>query len=101
MKAPATAKNGGADVKAKQETADAHHSVPPSRPQVPPKNPRFRRAVERVHRLGPRICGELLLEVGADLHRVERYASLDRYPPSFLHGIGADAWAPSIFGVST
>ncbi len=64
-------------------------------------NPRFARAVGRVHALGPRALGELLTELGAPLDRVERYASLDRFPPSFLHQIGADTWAPSIFGVST
>ncbi len=64
-------------------------------------NPRFRRAVERVHRLGPRVTSELLTGAGVPLARVETFAALDRFPHEFLTGIGADAWAPSIFGVST
>ena len=53
---------------------------------------RFRRAVERLHKLGPRVVGELLAEVGADLRRVERYADLDRIDPATLHALGADRW---------
>jgi hypothetical protein len=64
-------------------------------------NPRYRRAVERVHRLGPRVIGELLTEAGVSLDRVELYAALDRYPPGFLRQIGADRWPASIFMVST
>lgn len=88
-------------LKVTENSVDAHNTTEPSRPQVPHKNPRFRRAVERVHRLGPRVVGELLLEAGADLHRVEKFAGLDRFPREFLTGIGADAWAPSIFAVSS
>ena len=66
MKTPATAKNGGASVKVELELGPPHHSVPPSHPQAPHKNSRFRRAVERVCDLGPRVVGELLAEVGAD-----------------------------------
>ncbi len=61
---------------------------------------RFRRAVERVHRLGPRVVGELLTEAGADLHRIERFAALDRFPSTFLNEIGADRWPPSVFLVA-
>ena len=64
-------------------------------------NLRFRRAVERVHRLGPRVVGELLIEAGVALERVEIYAALDRYPAGFMHDIGADTWPPSIFAVAT
>ncbi len=35
MKTPATAENGGADVKAKSNSEPAHHSVLPSHPQAP------------------------------------------------------------------
>ena len=64
-------------------------------------NPRFARAVRRVHALGPRAVGELLTELNAPLDRVERYAVLDRFPPSFLHQIGADTWAPDLFAVAS
>ncbi len=60
---------------------------------------RFRRAVERVHRLGPQVVGELLSGAGVASSCVERFANLDRYPASFLSDIGADRWPPSIFGV--
>ncbi len=61
---------------------------------------RFRRAVERVHRLGPRVVGELLTDAGASLDRVERFASLDRFPPMVLNAIGADRWPPALFLVA-
>ncbi len=61
---------------------------------------RFRRAVERVHRLGPRVVGELLTEAGVALDRVERFAALDRFPSSFLSKIGADRWPPDVFLVA-
>lgn len=64
-------------------------------------NPRFTRAVSRVHALGPRAVGELLAESGVPLARVERYASLDRYPREFLTGVGAATWAPTLFMVSS
>ena len=61
---------------------------------------RFRRAVERVHGLGPRVVGELLADAGVDPDLIERYADLDRFPPAVLNAIGADRWPPSIFMVS-
>lgn len=60
---------------------------------------RFQRAVERVHRLGPRVVAELLAELDTDLRRVEQYAGLDRFSPATLHTIGADRWPVAIFGV--
>ncbi len=62
---------------------------------------RFRGTVERIHALGPRVLGELLLEAGADLAQVERFADLDRFPPTFLNAIGVNAWPVSIFLVSS
>ena len=62
-------------------------------------DPRFRRTVERVVALGPRTVAELLIELGADLHRVERYADLDRFSPGILHIIGADHWPTTLFVV--
>ncbi len=91
----------GGGPKVTDNSIDAHNTTAPSRPQAPPKNRRFRRAVERVHRLGPRVVGELLLEAGADLHRVEKFAGLDRFPREFLTGIGADRWPVAIFAVGS
>ena len=62
-------------------------------------DPRFRRAVERLHRLGPRIVGELLAELGTDFRRVERYADLDHIDPATLQTLGADRWPVSVFVV--
>ena len=61
---------------------------------------RFRRAVERVHGLGPLVVGELLTDAGASLDLVERYAGLDKYPPAVLNVIGADRWPPVLFLVA-
>ena len=62
---------------------------------------RYRRAVERVHRLGPRVTGELLTDAQVPLARVETFAALDRFPREFLTGIGADGWAPALFAVAS
>ena len=55
---------------------------------------RFRRAVERLHRLGPRALYELLIELAASRlirteieRQVERYAALDQ---AVLHATGGD-----------
>lgn len=61
---------------------------------------RFQRAVERVHRLGPRVIAELLAEMGTDLHRVEQYAELDHLSPATLQSLGTDRWPVSVFGVT-
>ena len=61
---------------------------------------RFRRAVERVHGLGPRVIGELLTEAGVSLDRVERFADLGRFPPTVLNAVGADRWPPVLFLVA-
>ncbi len=73
----------------------------PRPPPQPPSltDPRFRRMVERVVALGPRTVAELLIELGADLHRVERYADLDRFSPGILHIIGSDRWPTTLFVV--
>ena len=63
--------------------------------------PRYRRAVERVHRLGVRPVAELLLASGATLADVERYAALDRCHPVRLNHINVGGWAPSIFGLAS
>ncbi len=61
---------------------------------------RFRRAVERVHGLPPRVIGELLTDAGVDLDLIERYADLDRFPPAVLNAIDADRWPPAVFLVA-
>ena len=62
---------------------------------------RFNRRVERVHRLGPRPVGELLLELiklvaperRAYAHaRVARYSALD---PDVVRAVGGDQFAPT------
>ena len=59
-------------------------------------DPRFHRQIEHLHRLGPRVFGELLTEIAAvtgqhvrvvDL--VEEYAALD---PAILGALGADTF---------
>ena len=62
-------------------------------------SPRYHRAVERAHGLGPRIVAELLAEAGVPLATVERYAALDRFPASALNYLGATTFPPMIFGV--
>lgn len=56
---------------------------------------RFERLVERLHALGPRAVGEILIEVsnGADLlERLADFASLD---PATVRALGADRFAAS------
>ena len=64
-------------------------------------DPRYRRAAARVHALGPVIGTRLLHDAGVALHHVEEFAALDRYPESVLAALGADAWAPDLFAVSS
>ncbi len=73
---------------------------------------RFRRQVERVHRLGPRAVGELLQEIGADRScltaietALERYTGLDcdvvaagganHLPAVPIHAVSGDDLPPS------
>ena len=60
---------------------------------------RYRRAVERVHRLGVRPVAELLIEAGVPLADVERVARFDQLPPAWLDAINISAWAPDLFAV--
>jgi hypothetical protein len=62
---------------------------------------RFRRAVERLHRLGPRALYELLVERGlsrlirTEIERqVERYSALDQ---AVLHAMGGDRFPAAAF----
>ena len=58
---------------------------------------RFRRRVERIHSLGPRVTAELLAEIGAERsirtvidQKLERYAGLD--PKAVAVTGGDDFW---------
>jgi hypothetical protein len=59
-------------------------------------NPAFRREVDSLHKLGPRITGELLAELirhhGPDVRAtLATFAALD---PGILAGLGALLWPP-------
>ena len=61
---------------------------------------RFHRLTERLHRLGPRPVGELLLEVAAGrdlLEALEEYVALD---PAAVARLGARDWPASMWEVS-
>ncbi len=65
---------------------------------------RFRRKVQRVHRLGDRVFGELLAEIGAERgittiidQKLERYAELE--PETIEAAGGDDFWQPPIHEV--
>ncbi len=65
---------------------------------------KFRRWVQQVHRLGDRVLGELLAEIGAERgiqtvidQKLERYAQLK---PEALEATGGDDfWQPPLHGV--
>ena len=59
---------------------------------------RFRRQVERVHALGPRVTAEMLAEIGAERaimtlidEKLDRYVDLD---PEALEATGGDGFWP-------
>ncbi len=59
---------------------------------------RFERLIERVHALGPRPLGELLIEIASHTgqssfiaHRLEEYARLD---PEIVRAVGGDRFPP-------
>ncbi len=65
---------------------------------------KFRRHVQQVHRLGDRVFGELLAELGAERgiqtvidQKLERYAELD--PDALDVTSGDDFWQPPLHGV--
>ena len=58
-------------------------------------DPRFRRQVERVYVLGPRVIAELLAEIGAERsirtlidQKLDTYAELDRKVIEAVGGVG-------------
>ncbi len=66
-------------------------------------SPRFERMIERLHRLGPRVFGELLAEIAAAAGQhvrvvdlVEEYAALD---PAVLRAVGGDKFPPNVLEV--
>ncbi len=67
-------------------------------------DPQFRRRVQQVHRLGDRVFGELLAEIGAERgiqtiidQKLERYAELE--PETLEIAGGDDFWSVPIHGV--
>ena len=63
-------------------------------------DPRFHRQIEHLHRLGPRVFGELLAEIaavtgepGLIADRVAAYARLD---PGIVRAVGADRFPPRL-----
>jgi hypothetical protein len=59
---------------------------------------RFRHLIRHLHRLGPRPCGEALLELACDDHArliriLENYA---RFEPRLVRALNADDWAPPV-----
>jgi hypothetical protein len=61
------------------------------------QSPRFHRLTERLHALGPRPVGELLLKVvdGRDLiEALEEYAKLD---PAAVARLGGRDWPPAMW----
>ena len=82
-----------------------HRARPTCRPLDGPLfDPRFRRLIDHLHRLGPKPLSELLRElVGTDdglqadtLFLLEKYGALD---PEIVRALGADTFPPSIFPV--
>ena len=66
----------------------------------PLAGPRFEHMVERLHRLGSRVLGELLFEIATATSEpglisdcVEAYAGLD---PVIVRALGADRFPPSV-----
>ncbi len=65
---------------------------------------KFRRQVEHLHRLGPRVVGELLAEIGAERsiqtlidRKIDTYAALN---PEALEATGGDDfWPPPLWKV--
>ncbi len=66
----------------------------------------FQRKVERVHRLGPRVLGELLAELGVERdigtiidQKLDTYTELD---PETLEATGGnDFWQPPLHGIDS
>lgn len=71
---------------------------PPPRPAQAARigDPAYRRQVDRLHALGPRPLGELLVEIARNssapavvADAIDRYADLD---PGIVHQLGGDRW---------
>ena len=65
---------------------------------------RFRRQVQRLHQLGPRVLGEYLAELGVERdigtiidRKLDTYAELD--PETLQAAGGDDFWQPPIHGI--
>lgn len=57
-------------------------------------NPAFRRCVAKLHALGPRVLGELLLEVEAGANLTDRLAVYAALAPDMLAATGGDRLPP-------
>jgi hypothetical protein len=68
--------------------------------QLRRQEPRFHRLTERVHRLGPRPVGELLLEVAAGRDLIEAPEDYARHDPEFVAYVGARDRPPSVWGAA-
>jgi hypothetical protein len=80
---------------------EADHAVVitriPAGPQHLRRCPRFHPLTERLHQLGPRPLGELLIEVAAGgdlLDTLERYARRSR---KFVRHVGPRDWPPALW----
>jgi hypothetical protein len=58
---------------------------------------RFRRLTERLHRLGPRPLGELLIEVAAGDDLLDTLERNTRHSPKFVRYVGARDWPPALW----
>ena len=66
----------------------------------PSSDPRFRHLVRRLHALGPRPTGELLLVVAGDRERLfERLEHLAQFDPEFARLMGAHDWIETLWAV--
>ncbi len=100
MKDAACVRGGASDLDRKANSAIASIPCRRSLSQAYPSIdcPRFRWTVDRIHDLGPRSLGELLVEIDADPAVLDNYA---RMIPSLLKAVGGDRWPVAVFAVST
>jgi hypothetical protein len=59
--------------------------------------PRFHPLTERLHQLGPRPLGELLIEVAAGGDLLDTLGRYTRHSPKFVRHVGARDWPPALW----